>query len=134
MTDNFRIFKSVSRTDCITEPFYFVSQSFLILAIIFSRNSTAIQFMNFRTAFMQWFFRGGSWLRLRRSAPSAHNSAKSWLGLCSQIYLQIPKTDSMHKNLKRIDFCNFDCILERKRLYENLKNELIYIPIIPSLP
>ena len=96
LTLNFRIFKTVGRTDCIIEPFYFVSQSFLILAIIFSRNPTAIQFMNFRTAFMQWIFQGGSWLRLRRSSPSAHNSAKSWLGLCSQIYLQIHKTDSMH--------------------------------------
>ena len=96
MTDNFRIFKTVSRTDCITEPVYFVSQSFLFLAIIFSRNPTAIQFMNFRTAFMQWIFQGGYWLGLRPSAPSAHKSAKSWLGLCSQIYLQIHKADSMH--------------------------------------
>ena len=96
MTDNFRIFKSVSRTDCITEPFYFVSQSFLILAIIYSRNPTAIQVMNFRTAFMQWFFQGGSWLGLRPSAPPARDSANFWLGLCSQIYLQIHKTDSMH--------------------------------------
>ena len=96
MTHNFRIFKTVSRTDCIIEPFYFVSQSFLILAIIFSRDPTGYSAVSFRTAFMQWFFQGGSWLRLRRSAPSAHNSAKSWLGLCSQIYLQIHKTDSMH--------------------------------------
>ena len=38
--------------------------------------------------------------------------------------------DSLHKNLKRIQSCNSDCISERKRLYENLKNELIYIIII----
>ena len=66
MTHNFRILKTVSRTDCITEPFYFVSLSFLILAIIFSRNPTGFSAVSFLTAFMQWIFQGGSWLRLRR--------------------------------------------------------------------
>ena len=72
MTDNFRIFKTVSRTDCIIEPFYFVSQSFLILAIIFSRNPTGYSAVSLRTAFMQWFFKdvlgsGYAGVRLRRT-------------------------------------------------------------------
>ena len=94
MTHNFRIFKTVSRTDCIIEPFHFVSLSFLILAIIFSRNPTAIQVMNFRTAFMQWILQGGYWLRLRRRCAFGAQQREFWLGLCSRIYLQIHKLDS----------------------------------------